>query len=103
MEASDRKLAFLFINLSESYGLRGLKKLFVIQYNFNQLFDILGYLFTLAIYNDIFDFGLRDVEEVYQIEIPPQMSFVQLKLRKTKVTYQSSVGQDAKPINLEIL
>jgi hypothetical protein len=84
-EVLECELTFPFIDLPERYSLRDFKKGFIIQHDLNQLFDILGYLFVLAIHNDIFVIGLKDVEKVYQIEISPQMNYVQLKMKETKV------------------
>jgi hypothetical protein len=39
----------------------------------------------MAIVDDVFDSGLKDVKEICQIEIPPQMNIWPLKLRKTKM------------------
>jgi hypothetical protein len=50
--------------------------------NYSRFF---GYLPALAIHNDIFITGLRDVKKIYQIEIPPQANYVKLKMKKTKL------------------
>jgi len=39
----------------------------------HQLFDVLAYLLALAIHDDVFATGLRDIEQVYRIEIPPHI------------------------------
>jgi hypothetical protein len=45
----------------------------------------LGYLLALAIYDNVFATGLRDVEEVYRIEIPPHVNDVKLEVKGTKL------------------
>ena len=79
------ELASLLISRFEHSDSRGLRKSFVIQHDPNPLFDVLGYLLTLAIHDDVFAMELRDIEEVYQIEIPPHMKDVKLGVKETKL------------------
>jgi|ERR1700722_1003264 hypothetical protein len=49
------------------------------------LFDILGYLFALAIHDDVFATGVADIDEVYWLEIPPHRNDVKLEVEETKL------------------
>jgi hypothetical protein len=73
------------IGVFEHSDSQGLRKSFVIQHNPNQLFDILGYLLTLAIHDGIFVTEFGNVEEVYRIEIPPHKNHAELKVKGTKL------------------
>jgi hypothetical protein len=66
-------LTSLLIGLFEGSYSQGLRKSFVIQHDPHQLFDVLEYLLALAIHDDVFATGLRDIEQVYRIEIPPHI------------------------------
>ena len=70
----------LWIGLFEIFDSQGIRKSFVIQHDPNQLFDILGYLLALAIHDDVFATGLRGIEEVYRIDIPPHMNGCQINV-----------------------
>jgi hypothetical protein len=64
---------------------QGFRKSSVIQHDSNPLFDILGFLLALAIHDDIFATGLRDIEQVCRIEIPAHMNDVKLEVKGTKL------------------
>ena len=55
------------IGLFEDSCSQGLRKSFVIQHDPHQLFDVLGYLLALAIHDDVFATGLKDVKQVRHI------------------------------------
>jgi hypothetical protein len=81
IKAPGCRLTLLWIGLLEHSDSHGIRKSFVIQHDPNPLFDILGYLLTRAIHDDVFATGLRDIEEVYRIGIPPHMNDIKLELK----------------------
>ena len=56
-----------------------------IQHDPNPVLDVLGYLLALAIYDDIFATELKDVEQVYRIEVQPHMNNIELEVKRTKL------------------
>jgi hypothetical protein len=91
-------LSFLWIGLFGHSDSQGFRKSFVIQHDSNQLFDILGYPLALAIHDDVFATGLRDIEEVYRIDIPPHMKVVKLEMKGTKLDLPI-FRRPARPVN----
>lgn len=98
MKARECGLACLWIGLFENSDLQGIRKSFVIQHDPNPLFDVLGYLFALAIHDDVFATGLRDIEEVYRIEIPLHMDDIKLEIKGAKLDLPI-FHRPARPVN----
>jgi hypothetical protein len=60
-------------------------KRFVIEHEYNPLFDLLGQLLAMAIHDNVFVADVSDIEKIYRAKIPDHKRGMQLKIRRDKL------------------
>lgn len=60
-------------------------KRFVIEHEYNPLFDLLGQLLAMPMHDDVFVADIKDIEQIYLAEIPYHGRGLQLKIKREKL------------------
>jgi hypothetical protein len=60
-------------------------KRYIIEHEYNPLFDLLGQLLAMAIHDNVFVADVSDIEKIYRAKIPDHKRGMQLKIRRDKL------------------